>query len=347
MLFNIFSVFIILQFSCTCLKAQMITGIWKGKINNKKAELKIVQKGDSLVGTSYYFESPRSYRRYAIRGYFDAKTNEAVWWDDWLIEEKKGSGLFASQEKSPYRFSADFNCPGSNKMLLIGNAFLPSKPEISKIHIVLEKKEPGLFQDEWDFVLDNFTAGANDPRIIDSISALAARSHLPEVNSVIMQAAHTENKLPVNHRYKPVASPSVVNREKKESAPQPGPAEMLIKRNQLIAVEIPLTGDSIELRFYDNAEIDGDSIALFLNNKMICQHIRLKATAFVITLPVNELELVNDLVMVAENLGTIPPNTSYMLAIVDNKRYEAIISSTEETSAVIRLIKKSRLDVNK
>jgi hypothetical protein len=27
--------------------------------------------------------------------------------------------------------------------------------------------------------------------------------------------------------------------------------------------ETPVTGDSVELRFYDNAEIDGDSIAVF------------------------------------------------------------------------------------
>ena len=43
--------------------------------------------------------------------------------------------------------------------------------------------------------------------------------------------------------------------------------------------------------------------------------------------------------MVAENLGSIPPNTSYMLAIVNEKRYEAMLKSTEETSAVIRLTK--------
>src|ERR1043165_2847185 len=69
---------------------QMITGVWKGKINKKKAEIKIIQKGDSLLGTSYYYESENNYRRYSIKGYFDPQTNEAVWWDDELIEEKSG-----------------------------------------------------------------------------------------------------------------------------------------------------------------------------------------------------------------------------------------------------------------
>jgi hypothetical protein len=34
-------------------------------------------------------------------------------------------------------------------------------------------------------------------------------------------------------------------------------------RKKLFATDIPITGDSVELRFYDNAEIDGDSISLF------------------------------------------------------------------------------------
>jgi hypothetical protein len=45
--------------------------------------------------------------------------------------------------------------------------------------------------------------------------------------------------------------------------------------------------------------------------------------------------------MVAENLGSIPPNTSYMVAIVDNQRYDARLESTEGSSAMIRFVKKA------
>ncbi|MFL5808357.1 MAG: hypothetical protein ACJ749_02485, partial [Flavisolibacter sp.] len=37
--------------------AQQVTGVWKGKIDRKNVEVKIIQKGDSLTGTSYYYES--------------------------------------------------------------------------------------------------------------------------------------------------------------------------------------------------------------------------------------------------------------------------------------------------
>ena len=104
--------------------------------------------------------------------------------------------------------------------------------------------------------------------------------------------------------------------------------------------EIPVSGDSIELRFYDNAEIDGDSISLFLDDKLIFSHIRLTANPYIIRLPVAELGAASELTMVAENLGAIPPNTSYMVAIVNGQRFDAYLSSSEGSSAMIRLTKK-------
>src|SRR5688572_19699858 len=82
-------------------QAQTITGVWKGKINRQKVELKIIQNGDSLTGTAYYFESANNYRRYSIKGYFDQHTNSAIWWDDRLIEERMGRLSISSPGKIP------------------------------------------------------------------------------------------------------------------------------------------------------------------------------------------------------------------------------------------------------
>jgi hypothetical protein len=56
---------------------------------------------------------------------------------------------------------------------------------------------------------------------------------------------------------------------------------------------------------------------------------------------VNDLNDENELVMVAENLGAIPPNTSYMIAYINGERISANLESTENSSAMIRL-KKTR-----
>ncbi|HEV8271510.1 MAG TPA: hypothetical protein VGQ04_09425 [Chitinophagaceae bacterium] len=330
--------------------AQMITGVWKGKINKKKTELKIIQKGDSLVGTSYYYESENNYRRYSIKGYFDPNTNEAVWWDDQLLEEKTGKLGLNTPGRIPYLSSADFNCPGSDKMFLDGNAALKNKKESIQGPVHLEKTNETSFPDEWDFIIENYTAGANDPYYIDSVSSIASAPVIVPVEKTIKQKERAIPKednetvkakdLPVERSEPVKVMPAPKTVEKQLTVKKTIEEEFKI-REKIIATDIPITGDSIELRFYDNAEIDGDSISLFLNNKLIFQHIRLTAVAYTIKLPVNELNENNELVMVAENLGSIPPNTSYMLAIVDNKRYEAMLKSTEETSAVIKLTKRN------
>jgi len=326
----------------------MITGVWKGKINKKKAEVKLIQKGDSLVGTCYYYESETNYRRYSIRGYINPDTHEGIWWDDQLLEEKTGKFSLNTPGKIPYLSSADFNCPGSDKMLLEGDAALKTKRETIQGPVLLEKTNETLFPDEWDFIIENYTAGANDPYYIDSVSSIASTPVIVPVEKTIQQKENTDvdNKEPVKVKDQavavdPVKVIPVQKTELKELTVKKTIEEEFKIREKIIATDIPITGDSIELSFYDNAEIDGDSISLFLNNKLIFQHIRLTAAAYTIKLPVNELNENNELVMVAENLGSIPPNTSYMLAIVDNKRYEAMLKSTEESSAVIRLTKRN------
>lgn len=312
----------------------MITGVWSGKINRQKVEVKVIQKGDSLTGTSYYYESAGNYRRYRIKGYFDARTNEAVWWDDLLLEQKPAStrsGLV------PLLSRADFNCPGGGKMMLDGKAARKEEEEKSAGEVHLNKTDIPVFNDEWDFVIDNYTAGGNDPDIIDSIAGLTPSAEMaPPIAAVII----TPVIEPVKQKPIPtIAAP--VPEETKLIIPVTPPRieEKFASRKKILVTEIPVTGDSIELRFYDNAEIDGDSISLFLNNQLLYRNIRLTGNAYTIKLAVDQLGENSELTMVAENLGSIPPNTSLMVALVGDKRYEARLESTEGSSAMVRFRK--------
>jgi len=358
--------------------AQMITGNWKGRINRQKVELKIVQKGDSLTGTSYYFESAANYRRYTIKGYFDAESGEAVWWDDRLIEEKSGRFNLSSPGRIAMLARADFNCPGGGRMMLDGKAVRKTEPEQSGGDLHFDKTDRSQFEDEWDYIIDNYTAGTNDPYLIDSVAAIAyqpvaapprplpavqtstpARTApvstpppaTPPASNPVVQPDPppppvTASVKPVeqagtNSSKKPIGTVTAQPQVLAPLPPPPPTIEQKFKlREKIFVKEIPLEGDSIELRFYDNAEIDGDSISVFLNEEILRSHIRLTAKAFSIKLAVADMAASNELTMVAENLGSIPPNTSYMLALVNGKRYEAYLSSSEGTSAMIRFTKK-------
>ena len=254
--------------------SQMITGVWKGKINKKKTELKIIQKGDSLLGTSYYYESETNYRRYSIRGYFDPNTNEAIWWDDQLLEEKTGKLSLQTPGKVPYLSSADFNCPGSDKMFLDGDVAFKNKPQSIQGPVHLEKTNQTLFPDEWDFIIDNFTAGASDPYYIDSVASIAGVP-VEIAEETITPPKQIDQPLKKNETVKVNTPPKQKAETVKIPEPKKQEPRMTVKktieeefkiREKVIAADIPLLGDSIELRFYDNAEIDGDSISLFLES---------------------------------------------------------------------------------
>jgi hypothetical protein len=321
--------------------AQMITGVWKGKINRQKAEIKIIQNGDSLTGTSYYYETATNYRRYSIKGYFDATTNEAVWWDDQLIEEKSGKYSVSIAGRMALLSRADFNCPGDGRMMLDGKAG-KIEEENPKGDLHLDKIPEGSFNDEWNNVIDNYLVGGNDPYVIDSVSGIAKRPVVTE------EPAKTiiEEKPVIKKPAEPIAKKDPPKEEPKPVIKTAEPVksqtveEKFVARKKIFVKEIPVTGDSILLSFYDNAEIDGDSISLFLNDKLIFGHIRLTGSAYSIKLAVSDLSATNELTMVAENLGSIPPNTSYMIVMVGEERYDARLESTEGSSAMVRFVKK-------
>jgi hypothetical protein len=332
-----FSVLFLFLLSSTFAFAQQLTGVYRGHLGRQKAEVKFIVQGDSIRGTSYYYGLGSGYRRYSIKGYRDAYTNAITWWDDQLLEEKGGL-MPGAPGKVPLAAAADFNCPGGGIAMLDGKAAPAGEPEKeSGLH--LDKKSQTQFPDEWDFVIDNYTIGANNPEIIDSIALIALSPRSKPV------PAKEEVAITRPPRRGMVAIPPPPAEAKPETTPKALPAkpltieEKFVARTPKFVMDIPVLGDSIELRFYDNAEIDGDSISLFLNKELIFRHVRLTAKAHVVKLAVAPLLENNELVMVAENLGKIPPNTSFMVAIVGNKRYDANLQSTEETSALIRLVK--------
>lgn len=336
---SLFSLIFFLVFFANT-NAQMITGVWKGRINRQKVELKIIQNGDSLTGTSYYYESARNYRRYSIKGFFDQRNSEVVWWDDQLIEEK--NGVLGTPGKQALISHADFNCPGGGKMLLNGKAGTEDKPD--KGPVDLSKTDRSVFNDEWDFIIDNYLAGGNDPYLIDSVGLIAFQQPVkaPEPAPPVVKKQPDPPVAKAPAKEKPAPQPKPVPPPVVAVVKPPAPVTIADKfqvRKKVVAKEIPLTGDSIELRFYDNAQIDGDSISLFLNGKLVFEHIGLLGTPYTIRFAIADLEESNELVMVAENLGTIPPNTAYMVAENGGRRYEARMESTEGSSASIRLYK--------
>jgi archaellum component FlaF (FlaF/FlaG flagellin family) len=117
------------------------------------------------------------------------------------------------------------------------------------------------------------------------------------------------------------------------------------EREKVVAQELTVEADSIKVDFYDNGEIDGDSISVFLNDKLIAFNRILTTRSVHFDIPLDSTREFNEITMFADNLGSIPPNTALMIVNDGKKRYEIRLTSNLEKNATIR-IKKKKADNN-
>jgi hypothetical protein len=104
--------------------------------------------------------------------------------------------------------------------------------------------------------------------------------------------------------------------------------------------EIEVSADSITVDIYDNGEIDGDSISVFFNDKLLGANLKLSTRSVHLKIGLDSTLDVNQLSMFANNLGSIPPNTALMIVSDGKKRYEVRLSSSLDKNAAVRIRRK-------
>ena len=114
------------------------------------------------------------------------------------------------------------------------------------------------------------------------------------------------------------------------------------EREKTVSRIIDVNNNTLRLEFYDNGEIDNDSISVFFNKAMILPQSMLNLTPNKLNSQLDSSLAFNELSMVAINLGTIPPNTALLVLYDGNIRYEVFLSSDLNKSATLRLRKKRK-----
>ena len=97
------------------------------------------------------------------------------------------------------------------------------------------------------------------------------------------------------------------------------------------------TGD-VQLRFYDNATVDGDSITVKVNNQVVLANHRLSQVPGLAVARVTLEQPVVEVEMIADNLGSIPPNTAFLEVISGSVYHRLFMVSTKNKSAKVRFI---------
>jgi len=112
------------------------------------------------------------------------------------------------------------------------------------------------------------------------------------------------------------------------------PKVLLTRENEVVQT-ISTDANEIIINLYDNGSIDNDTVSIYLDKKLVVTRQRLTDKPISIKFVLDETNMFHELVMVAENLGEIPPNTSLMVVKAGSKQYEVRITSTEQKNAVV------------
>lgn len=112
------------------------------------------------------------------------------------------------------------------------------------------------------------------------------------------------------------------------------PRVLLARSNQLVKT-ITVHTNEVTLNIYDDGAIDHDTVSVYLDKKQVVARAMLTDRPIIVTLHLDESEDYHELVMVAENEGEIPPNTSLMIVKAGDKEYEVRITSTEQKNAMV------------
>jgi hypothetical protein len=110
---------------------------------------------------------------------------------------------------------------------------------------------------------------------------------------------------------------------------------ILLDRSNTLVRSLTVNTREVVLNIYDDGIIDNDTVSVYLDNKKVIDHAMLTDRPLVLTLHLDEDNDFHELVMVADNEGTIPPNTSLMIVKAGDKEYKVNISSSLQRNATV------------
>ena len=113
---------------------------------------------------------------------------------------------------------------------------------------------------------------------------------------------------------------------------------VLVGRENKLVKKIITNSKKISLDLFDNGTIDNDTILVFDNKKLLVNKKRLSYKAIHLEFDFTENVREHEVIIVAHNMGTVPPNTALLLFKDGKVRQEYFITSTNKINAKILIV---------
>ncbi len=165
-----------------------------------------------------------------------------------------------------------------------------------------------------------------------------------------------KNKKPAQQEDKPVINNKITERVQEEGVntkkeevkpviPQPEAQvrkmpipRVLLERENTLVKTITTSEEELQVEFYDYGTIDNDTITVYHNNELVANHRRLSLTPIIIKIKCSKTDSHHEIIVVADNLGDIPPNSALMIikgVKFGRERHEIFLESNETKNAKV------------
>jgi hypothetical protein len=113
---------------------------------------------------------------------------------------------------------------------------------------------------------------------------------------------------------------------------------VLVGRENKLVKKIITNSKNITIDLFDNGTIDNDTIIVFDNKKLLVNKKRLSYKSIHLEFNFSENIREHEVIIVAHNMGTVPPNTALFLYKDGKNRQEYFITSTNKINAKILIV---------
>lgn len=343
------SILLIVFCIVTAARAQKIDGQWRGYFDSKgdivtaagdntEYVLEINIDGTDITGYSYsYFQDRQYYVICSLKGTYNKSDRTMLvtetarikgltppGWGDCLqthfLKYEKVNGTEQLVGKWKAALGQQSDC-GNGSTTLIRKTLNKNLTGYNKgrTHITISRPP------------EVVTKTPNKGKTTETIIRRVVPADVQEIDTSVVDKDLEENDSIVQEQ--PVVEKSIAQ-------PVLLPEMVYEKRTSTLLKTIEIANDSFQVDLYDSGDIDGDSISLFYNGKLLLYHQRLDIKPITLTLGANTSDTGNELIMYAETLGTIPPNTALMIVRDGTNRYEVYMTSDLEKSGAVRFVHK-------
>ena len=348
--------------------AQDITGIWRGHFisSNKmqqilgreeeryKFEVQVDQNDKAFKGVTYSYKTTVFYGKASCYGTVNLKTKKVLLEEMQLLELKMASGSpcimtcflqYAKMgDEEVLEGTYTSMNTGDSTNCGRGTVFL-RKVNTSDFHkepflVDRQKKKPAQLKpaDTTAFIPKTPMAQSPVPKTIKRAASRPVPAQREADKNNIAKAPLKKTLPPIiarqNKNLKVVTDDSLKNIPLRPNPAMIVPQVLASRKNELIKT-ITTSAREISINIYDNGTIDNDTVSVYMDNKLVISKQRLTEKAITVTFSLDEKANRHELVMVAENLGEIPPNTSLMVVNAGTEQFEVRITSTEQKNAVV------------